>query len=455
MSSMARSGRLRPTGMVGTAVAFLAAMVVLQACSAPGGGATPDDAEPGAVSTDLGSAPVTLRMHVNADQRDYMAELAAAFKQEHPTVTIEITAEPPEVLQQNVPRILAAENKNPPDLLRLPTMGDAAKNRLVLNLDRYAELYKWGEIPASQFTQLRVSSDGREKGTGSLYGVGLGFGVVGLYYNKKIAQELGFTQPPATLADLEAMLAKAKSSGKTAMIGAGNSSFLFQLLWLAHAGPQPISEWTLGAPDATIDSPEAVRAAETVRRWAQKGYFPADHLAIDETAAVGRFAKGEALAYVNGNWFAAMLDKQLPGQVGFIPFPLVAMDGRRTAMSAPLTYAIPARSTHHDAAAAFLNWALTSSQARRITIKSAGIVPGGVADQPAAEVAPGTALYDTLTAFQQISRSDGLVAFLGDASEGILAGTLAPQTQLLVSGRVSPEDYVRKIQADYQRDLGR
>ena len=41
---------------------------------------------------------------------------------------------------------------------------------------------------------------------------------MGIIYNKALAAKIGMTQPPATIADLEAVMAKAKSMGITPII---------------------------------------------------------------------------------------------------------------------------------------------------------------------------------------------------------------------------------------------
>src|SRR5687768_10459235 len=199
------AGRLSRRGVVLTAP-LAAAAVVSAACSAPGAdeSATTQDAKP--VSTDLGSAPVTLEMYAETGFPLAKA-LADEFTKQYPNVKFNVREDQFTVIVENAPRVLASDNA--PDIIRLPTMVDLVKDNLLQNLDPYFTAYGWDKFPASQLVQLRVANGGRPRGTGSLFGMGLGYSVTGVYYNRSLAQRTGMTQPPATVAEFEDLLAKA------------------------------------------------------------------------------------------------------------------------------------------------------------------------------------------------------------------------------------------------------
>ena len=46
----------------------------------------------------------------------------------------------------------------PPDLIRLPTLGDTVRDGLVANLDPYFDAYGWDAWPASQLAPLRITA---------------------------------------------------------------------------------------------------------------------------------------------------------------------------------------------------------------------------------------------------------------------------------------------------------
>ncbi|WP_163816559.1 ABC transporter substrate-binding protein [Phytoactinopolyspora alkaliphila] len=420
-------------------------------CGNPGS-ETDRDTTPSNVSTTLGSDLVTITMRVNADQEALWSALAAGFEEAEPAVTVKVTTEDFATLQQNAPRYLAAEN--PPDLLRLPAPGDAVKDQLLLNLDEYADVYGWDQWPESQLEQLRVSDDGRQRGEGSLYGVGIGFQLTGLFYNVDIARQIGMEEPPETIEELVTAMEDAAAAGKTPMMASGNNTFVLQALMHAYGAAGDVSAWVGNAPEASIDTPEAVAAASTVQDWVEAGHYPEDLLSIDDEQALGNWFEGNTLFLYQGGWLAGAMDERMAGRVGFVLFPPETAGDPWYAMSAPNGLVIPEAAEHPNEAAAFLNWANTSKEGRQIQVDQAGLAPGGSTDLPVPEAAAGSALSQTLLAFAVASEQDTLIDFLANATPGMLSATLNPQTQLLVSGQVTPEEYIANLQADYESDLG-
>ncbi|MDT0267271.1 extracellular solute-binding protein [Streptomyces sp. DSM 44915] len=429
---------------------LVAGVVAVASCGNPGS-ETDRDTTPSDVSTTIGPDPVTLTMRVNTDQEALWSALAAGFEEAEPSVTIQLTTEDFATLQQNAPRYLAAEN--PPDLLRLPAPGDAVKDQLLLNLDEYADAYGWDQWPESQLEQLRVSDDGRHRGQGALYGVGIGFQLTGLYYNIDLARQIGMETPPETIEELVAAMDDAAAAGKTPMMASGNNAFVLQALMHAYGAAEEVSAWVGNAPRASIQTPETVAAASTVREWVEAGYYPEDPLSLDDEQALGNWFEGEALFLYQGGWLAGAMDQNLAGKVGFVLFPPETAGDPRYAMSAPNGLVIPEAAEHPNEAAAFLNWANTSEEGRQIQVDQAGLAPGGSTDLPTPEAAPGSVLSQTLEAFAVASEQDTLIDFLPNATPGMLSATLNPQTQLLVSGQITPAEYIANLQAEYESDL--
>ena len=56
---------------------------------------------------------------------------------------------------------------------------------------------------------MRVGANG-QRGDGPLYAMGLNFSMTGVFYNKKLAAQVGMSQPPSTLAEFDAVLQQAK-----------------------------------------------------------------------------------------------------------------------------------------------------------------------------------------------------------------------------------------------------
>src|SRR5207248_314347 len=129
----------------------------------------------------------------------------------------------------------------------------------------------------------------KQRGTGSLYGAGPGFGLAGVYYNEALARRLGMTRPPATLTQFEQLLTRAKSAGlQPIMINGkdGGTVYPLQNLLMDYASDvQTVQDWNFAKPGATINTPATVKAATTLQGWGRAGYLPSDVNTIDQTQA--------------------------------------------------------------------------------------------------------------------------------------------------------------------------
>ncbi len=93
-------------------------------------------------------------------------------------------------------------------------MGQFVKAGLLQSLDGYAKAYGWTDrFPESVRALASYTEDGKEFGTGNLYGLPQVGEVVGVWYNKAKLDSLGI-EAPTTTTDFEAALAKAEQAGE-------------------------------------------------------------------------------------------------------------------------------------------------------------------------------------------------------------------------------------------------
>jgi len=439
MTSMTGTA-LRARHGVGVVVAAVVALG-LAACGAPGG-STPDGSGI-PVSTEIGPDEVTITVRVNADQEGMWTALAEGFEADYPSVTVDLETEAFDTLQQNAPRYLASSDA--PDLLRLAAPGDTVVDGLLLNLDPYTEAWGWDEFPASQLEQWTLESNGRTKGSGSLYGLSAGFGLVGLYYDEAKLAALGFDEPPATLVEFEDVLAAAKASGQVAILG--DVTYLFQALMQSLGATDAVRDWVNNVEGASIDIPEALEAATILQEWSDAGYLAADASTTDAGTAFGRFLGGEGVFFAHGSWFAGGVEQAPGGPYGFTVLPT---DGAPLAtMSAGNTMVIPASAAHPNEAAAFLDW-IQREAGRKIIVEVGGLAPGGVGELDLSALADRPVFVATLETFDEVNDDGGIVDFLANATASMASSTLVPQSQLLLGGRATPEEFVAALQSDYE-----
>lgn len=450
------------------------AVVVVAACAAPGAQPTPTptSASPGPASAapssapspspttatpNCGTEPVVLNAFFETGF-DLPFKLAEEFTKQFPNVTWDIKQDQFTNLINETPRVLSGDN--PPDLIRLPTFVSFAKDGLLKNLDEYAAAFGWNDWPVPQLNQNRVAPDGT-RGSGSLYAMGLNYSLTGVFYNKQQAAQIGMTEPPKTLDEFEALLAKAKAAGLLPIMEWGSAksgmglAFPLQNL-MASLGPTgPINDWIFQKPGATIDTPSNLEAAKRLEQWIKNGYFPPDINAIEYTDSNARFTKGEGVFTFNGDWENANYDKNMAGNVGFFLMPPAQAGGDPAAMSAPLTFGIAAKAKHADCAAFFFNWVATNPTARQIDVTVGGSNPGGPADLPLPSVPAGSVTNETLAAGAVIGKAGTAMDFIANATSSIFAQGWTPELQKLVGGKQDAAGLLKAVQAEYERELSR
>ncbi len=430
--------------------------LVLSACGAAATTQAPAaTTAPTAAGPSCGTSPVVLNAYFETGF-DLPFKLSEEFTKEYPSVTWNISQDQFANLINETPRLLSGDN--PPDLIRLPTMVSFAKQGLLKNLDDYAKTFGWDQWPMAQINQNRVAQDG-SRGSGSLYAWGLNYSLTGVFYNKQLAAQIGMTEPPKTLDELEGLLAKAKAAGLLPIMEWGSAKSgmglpsRFRRLW-HHCGPtQPINDWIFQTKGATIDTPDNLTAAQHLETWIKNGYFPPDINAIEYTDAAARFEKGEGVFTFNGDWQNADYDKNMPGNVGFFVMPPATAGGDPAAMSAPLTYGIAANAKNADCAAFFLNWVATNPAARQIDVTVGGSNPGGPSDATMPSVTAGSVTNDTLAAGAVVSKAGTAMDFIANSTSSIFAQGWTPELQKMVGGKEDAAALLKDVQAEYEREL--
>jgi raffinose/stachyose/melibiose transport system substrate-binding protein len=431
--------------------AAAATLIAVTGCAPGSNTAAPQSS--GDVSTDAPTDDITLKIQ---DETGFpvTSNLTEEFTKQYPNVKFDIVRDSFQNLLANTPRLLASADA--PDLIRQSTIGTTVKDGLLTNLDPYFDAYGWDKFSAGQLAGGRITEDG-VRGDGSLYQFGIGFSVTGVYMNNKLAEQVGITEIPATMDELEADLEKAKAAGvlpiQTGMQD-GVGTFVLQALINQYGDKQDLIDWMFNKPGATIETDAALKGATKFQDWAKAGYLPPDVNAINYTTMVSNFTSSQGLFMWDGNWDAANVDKGLGvGAAEFFLMPPAEEGGKFVAMGAGNTFTIPAKSKNADATAFFLNWIATNDKARQIVVDVTGSSPGGDPSQaiPAAE--EGSLIAQALDNSAKVATDDGFVDFMANSTAGIYQGSLQPNEQLLLTDKMSPKDFLAATQEFYEKDL--
>ncbi|OZG60938.1 sugar ABC transporter substrate-binding protein [Bifidobacterium lemurum] len=438
---------MRNLNRMAAAFVIVAMASGLAACG-PGSSNSNDGAQNEAVSTDLGDEQIELKLWDGAGLKAKDDALIEAFEAKYPNITITATYDPDNVSAQNGPRVISASET--PDIARITDVGSAARGGHVISLEEYAEAYGW-DIPESQTSTYSMNDD-QELGEGDRYAIPDGFTMTGIFWNKELAGELGITEAPKTIEELEEDMAIAKEAGVLPMMADAKDAGVIHLLdglLINENGVDAIRAFTLQRDGATIDTDGTATAAQYIADWAAAGYFPDGVNAIDSSTALSRFTKGEGLFFPAGNWYTSSISEAMGDTAGFIAVPpLEEGEGSGGALDGATPWGIPTNAEHKNAAAAFINF-LMSDEARQIMIEN-GYAPVGEGEATSDD----PVMQSVLETYSEFIAGGNTATHIYNSTAGIQANALIPAVQELIDGSLQPSDFGSTIQAKYEDELG-
>lgn len=452
-----RRGHSHPR-LRGAAIAsFAAVSLVLAACSS--GGSSGDGSSAAPSSSDAAPTGEAVELWVQSGNggADALlagyAELNAAFEAANPGVTIKFQVKSFTELVDTLS--LQLSGSDVPDVTQVNqgygSLGQLVTAGLLAPLDDAANSNDWTGRQGEALIALngRFSSDGKDMGSGDLYGVSATGAWVGLYMNKDIAKSLGIDAPPATLDEMEGMLVKAKDAGIPGlMFGAtdgGEQIWLMANLLMGYTSPQAVTD-VLNGVDEKLP-PQMLQTAETMRAWAEAGYLTDGWAALDSTEVLGMFADGEGLFALNGSW--NVFPSDTPEAFGLVPFPLASASEIGAIASGDLPWSVPTNAKNPDLAKKYIDF-ITSPDASEIWIK-AGQVPATISGNEQALVEANGLVgvsADAIVQWVNIMTNGTPIGF-PDWATPTWYDTIAQSSTALMAGEISPQEFVDAVQADY------
>jgi raffinose/stachyose/melibiose transport system substrate-binding protein len=230
----------------------------------------------------------------------------------------------------------------------------------LLPLDDYAATLGWNDRILPAFLNMG-------KFDGKLYALPKTYETVGLFYNKTLFEQNGWT-PPTTIAELDDLAAKMKAAGMVPF-AAGNADWRGTNEWYVSmilnsvAGPDNVAKALKGEMPWTAEP--FVKAIDTLNHFWQEGYFGPDYFSLTGEQAFASVASGKAGMAPTGTWSFQNVGTYFPpanaeaGFVGFpsgegVPYPIYPL-------GIGSTFSIAAASTNPDGAAAVIDYVFTDS----------------------------------------------------------------------------------------------
>jgi raffinose/stachyose/melibiose transport system substrate-binding protein len=435
-----KSWKLPATAIVGAIL-----LSTLSGC-APGGAASAPTSE--TPSKDLGSEKVTLTVVTTPESGRPLDKIIAAFEKKHPNITVKNKKTTFDDYNKQLPLQLASNSS--PDLALINFVGNMAKDKLLLPLNPYKELYGWDQVYSpGELGDYSMQDNLVGSGGSDLVALPTSFYLVGVYYNKDLAKQAGITVPPTSYDEFVSDLAKAKAAGLLPLQfgnAQGHAGFTIQEIGQSIDGADTARDWVWGKAGNSFDTPGNRKGVQSLVEWNKAGYFPpaTEVNGTDLADAVGKFASGKGTFFIDGNWDAATITKAMGDNAGFFTFP----GKKATGAGGSAAYAISAKSKHPNAAAAFLDF-FHSPEASQAEFES-GFLPKNVSALTAPD---GSVMNDILTNFGKVSADNGGVDAYANATAS-MNDTLTKTTQDLLSGATDPNTLITTVQADWAKNHG-
>jgi raffinose/stachyose/melibiose transport system substrate-binding protein len=438
--------------------AVLGATAALGLLSLAGCGATPggggDDgggaAKGGGGKVDVAKAgKVTLTVwdqEVRGGQNAQMRQLNSEFQAKYPNVTIKRVAKSFEDL--NTTLKLAASGPKAPDVVEAnqgrPVMGQMVKGKLLRPLNSYAKAYGWsGRYSPLLLNLNKFSADGRQFGSGNLYGLSQMGEIVGVFYNKDKV-----SSAPRTFADFESQLADAKRAGDVP-IQFGNLDkwpgiHEFQTVQNEYADKSAVRNFVFAKPGASFDAPANQQTAAKLQEWVRKGYFTPNFNGTGYDPAWQQFAKGKGRFLIAGTWVVADLYQRMRDKVGFMVMPGKDAGAQPVSLGGEsLPFAITSKSKHPDVAAAYIDF-ITNAHAQEVLTRTNNLPAMTVGTaQPTSSLSK-----DVASAWKSLNEADGLVPYL-DYSTPDFSDQVTGAIQEMLALKDTPKAFTSKVQSDY------
>ena len=314
--------------------ALLACLAIVAGCTGGVSTANPSSAASNSAASSgasgAGQEKITLtywgyREGMVAPTGKTAAKAIADFEASHPNVTVNVV--PMETSDFDLKLPTAFDTPGGPDIVYIGSepnhLGRYVQANQVLNLDPYLAQYGWDKLlPA---VAARTTYNGHQ------YGVGWELETLGLMYNKKIFDRLGL-QPPATLEDLETLMATIKQKAPdivplTLAQGApGNGIHMMHAIGYATI---PTAEILATVPfgSGNYTDPGWLQMLQRFQSWAQAGYFPKGANGVGWENHWADFCAGKDAMLAQGTWlFSTISDCQTANpdkfEFGFVPFPV-------------------------------------------------------------------------------------------------------------------------------------
>jgi raffinose/stachyose/melibiose transport system substrate-binding protein len=327
--------------------------------------------------------------------------------------------------------------------------GDLGKNDLLVDYEKtLTDLGVWDDIlPAAASTIKSVY--------GGMVSLPYQYNIEGIFYNKDLFAANGIAEP-TTWDELVDGLTTLKGAGVIPLTEAGNQGWpITRLLGnyiFRELGPDAMEKVRDG--DAKLTDPEYVAAAQAIADIGTAGLFGEGITSRDTDTANAQFLNGQAAAMYNGSWFLANLNdpeqnKIGVGAVGFMPFPDVDGGAGSSSQWPANAGAAMAMSTKSYGPKVGDWLSCIAENYGSAALADQGVISGFKLNTPVEDVPPLTGQLQDI-----VNNADETVLWFEALMDAKTTKDAQTNVSLLISGSMSPADYMGLLQSDLDQAAG-
>lgn len=374
------------------------------------------------------------------------AEAIKEFERTHPGVKVEFEEKGFEQIQKTAPMVLNSDDA--PDVMEYnkgnATTGLLSKQGLLTDLTGEATKRGWDKkLSAGVRTTSQYSADG-VMGSGNWYGIPNYAEYAMVFYNKDLFKKHGIAEP-TTLDELTAAMDKFVDEGVTPLANSGAEYIAHQYLYqlaLTKADRAWVDRFELYKGKTDFHDAAWTYGAETFADWVKKGYISKDSTSAKAEDAGTAFIGGKNPILFSGSWWYGRFVAENKFDWGTFLWPGSEM----TLGSGGNLWVVPKGAKNKELAYDFID--ITMSEKIQNLLGNKGGVP--VAADTSAITDPQAKTL--IGNFDSLTQKDGL-AFYPDWPVPGFYDVLVSETQKLITGSASPDDYLTALQEAYDKDV--
>ncbi len=371
--------------------------------------------------------------------------ICKAYQEVNPNFTYEYELVSSDDLRQKVATLVASND--------LPDMFVYESGKPIVDLIDADQIVDIGamleEIGSTSYvTPSATSLLQTLSGTDSIYDLPLGLNVEGFWYNKELFEQAGISEAPTTWDEFEEDLQKLSDAGiQPLACGASDkwgATRLINAYTVRTLGSSALQDAADG--NAMYTDEGYVAAAAKIQEWADKGYFGEGVNTVDMNTAGSMLMTGKAAIFYNGSWFTSNLNDtsaNTAGEDGIGFFNIPEVDASVSAID---SYSMNcgnilclSKAKEDEATKWFIKYFVEHIGDEAMSTQ--GSIKGYTYTAEASDMTAYTQLV-----LDEIDKAQSAFTWYEATMSSEVSDAAQNNVQMLLSGEMTPEDYMQSIQ---------